>query len=172
MMRVIFIVVGALVALVAAIYGLGMSTPRTHVAEVEGIVSRPPAEVAAAIRAVETYSTWRSGVVVEKIARTQGAVTYIEVADGDRIAYRLSEPERDARFVTMITDESLPFGGAWTISLAPEGAFTRVRIREVGEVRDPLYRFFARYVFGHASSMKTYLKHLGATPSEVAPAPR
>ena len=171
MMRVILIVVGVLVALGAVIYGLGMSAPRAHAAEVEGVVSRPATEIAATIRDVENYSTWREGVVVERIARTDGAVTYVEVADGDRIAYRLTEPEHGARFVTTITDETLPFGGAWTISLAPEGAATRVRIREEGEVRDPLYRFFARYVFGHTASMKAYLKNLGATPTEVAPAP-
>ncbi|KAF0179890.1 MAG: SRPBCC family protein [Hyphomonadaceae bacterium] len=171
MMRWVLIVVGVLVALAASIYGLGMSTPRHHLAEVEGVVSRPVADVAATIRAVENYSAWRSGVVVEKIARTEGAVTYVEVADGDRIAYRLTEPERDARFVSTITDETLPFGGAWTVSLTSEGASTRVRIREEGDVRDPLYRFFARYVFGHTSTMKTYLKNLGAAPAEVASPP-
>jgi hypothetical protein len=172
MMRVVLIVVGVLVAMGAIIYGLGMSAPRAHVAEVEGVVARPASEIAATIRAVENYGAWRKGVVVERIARTDDAVTYVEVADGDRIAYRLTEPDHDARFITTITDETLPFGGAWTISLTPEGAATRIRIREEGEVRDPLYRFFSRYVFGHTSSMKAYLTSLGATPKEVAPASR
>jgi hypothetical protein len=118
---------------------------------------------------VEVYGAWRSGVVVEDIARSEGATTYVEIADGDRIAYRLTEPERDTRFVATIIDDTLPFGGAWTITLAPEGAATRVRIREDGDVRDPLYRFFARYVFGHTSSMEAYLDSLAATSGKVAP---
>jgi hypothetical protein len=37
-----------------------------------------------------------------------------------------------------------------------------VHIREDGVVRDVLYRFFARYVFGYTSTMEAYLNNLAA----------
>jgi len=54
----------------------------------------------------------------------------------------------------------LPFGGSWTIALAPEGEGTRVSIEERGEVRDPLYRFFSHFIVGHEGTMRTYLADL------------
>lgn len=157
------IVVGVLVALGVCIYGIGMSLPRTHVARMEGVVAKAPEEMAAVIRDVRSYPTWRRGVVVEDVAQEADAITYVELAEGDRIAYRLTEPVRDGQFVATMTDESLPFGGSWTITLTPEGDGARVRIQEDGDVRDPIYRFFAHFVFGYTSSMRNYLENLGAT---------
>jgi hypothetical protein len=87
----------------------------------------------------------------------------VEIADGDRIAYRRTEPEADRLFVSEIADETLPFGGQWSITLTPDGAGTRVSIEENGHVRDPLYRFFSALVFGHTSSMELYLDKLAAS---------
>lgn len=163
MIKWALIVVGVLVAIGVAGYVTGLLLPRTHVARMEGVVARPPAEIAATIRDVRAYPSWRRGVVVQDIAEEADAITYVEVADEDRIAYRLTEPVRDGQFVATMTDPSLPFGGRWTITLTPEGSGTRVRIQEDGEVRDPVYRFFAHFVFGYTSSMKTYLANLGAS---------
>ncbi len=162
-MKWVLIVFGGIVTLGAAIYGTGAMLPRTHMARIEGVVMKSPVEVAAIIRDVRAYSAWRRGVVVQGVAEDADAITYVEVAGEDRIAYRLTEPVRDGQFVTTMTDPSLPFGGRWTITLAPEGAGTRVRIQEDGEVRDPIYRFFAHFVFGYTSSMKSYVENLGAT---------
>lgn len=163
MIKWALIVIGVLVALGVCIYGIGISLPRTHVARMEGVVAKTPAEIAAVIRDVRSYPNWRHGVVVQDVTEGADAITYVELAEEDRIAYRLTEPVRDGQFVTTMTDESLPFGGSWTITLSPEDNGTRVRIQEDGDVRDPIYRFFAHFVFGYTSSMKNYLENLGAT---------
>ena len=154
--------VGLAAALGAAVYGIGLLLPATHVARLEGLVARPPDQVAAAIRDVRAYPQWRSGVAVEGVVEGVDAIAYVEATD-DRIAYRLTEPVRGREFQTTITEPSLPFGGHWTIALTPEGPGTRVRIQEDGVVRDPVYRFFARFVFGYTSSMARYLRDLGAS---------
>lgn len=165
------IALGLMMALVAMSYGIGLLLPRRHVAAVEGDVGRPPAEIAIRLRGVRDYPSWRSGVAVEQVADTAEATTYVEVADGDRISYRLTEPVRDRQFVATITDPQLPFGGTWTFTLTPHAAGTRIRIQEDGEIRDPVYRVFARFVFGYTSNMETYLRDLGATHLAPAPAP-
>ena len=169
MMRWILIVIATLAARVAAVYGIGAMLPRTHSASLEGIVARSPAEIAATIRDVSDYPSWRPGVVISDIAQSEGATTYVEQNGEDRISYRLTEPRQGEQFVATITDSALPFGGAWTIDLVPEGVATRVRIREDGEIRDPLYRFFAHFVFDYTSSMESYLTGLGATDVSTAP---
>lgn len=149
-------------AAASAVYGTGLLLPRTHVARLEGVVPRRPDEVAATIRDVRAYPRWRHGVRVEDVVQGPGGTTYVEATD-ERIAYRLTEPVPGREFVATITDLTLPFGGRWTITLTPDGAGTLVRIREDGTVGDPIYRFVARFVFGHTSSLDRYLRDLGAS---------
>ena len=94
---------------------------------------------------------------IEIVGRSERALRYVERQGGDSILFELVEEAPGARFRSTIADPDLPFGGAWTIALAPEGAGTRVRIEENGEVRDPAYRFFSALVFGHDGTMKAYL---------------
>ncbi|HSR42141.1 MAG TPA: SRPBCC family protein, partial [Longimicrobiales bacterium] len=73
------------------------------------------------------------------------------------------EAEVPTRLVTRIADEDLPFGGTWTYELEPTGdGRTRVTITEDGEVYNPVFRFMARFVFGHTATMDTYLDGLEA----------
>lgn len=151
--------VSAIALIGVAIYAIGAAQPVRHTAEAARLISMPEDAVAARLRAVRAYADWREGVAVEIIAETPDALTYAETADGETITYRRTEP-RPGIFVSTIIDETLPFGGAWTITLEPQGAQTLVRIREDGEVRDPIYRFFARFVFGHTATMEAFLAAL------------
>ena len=163
MLRWVFIAVGILVVVVIVTYVGGMLLPRTHTASVEGVVGKSPIEVAAILRNVRNYPDWRD-VVVTDVAQSGAAVDYVEIVNKDRIAFRLTEPILDQEFLVTMTDPSLPFGGTWTIKLTPQGSgSTRVDIREDGEVRSPIFRVFAHFVFGYTASMKTYLEKLGAT---------
>ncbi len=74
----------------------------------------------------------------------------------------LPETTRPHKRVTKISDASLPFGGIWTVTLTPEGGQTKVGIVEDGEVYNPLFRFLARFVFGHDMTAKNYLKALAS----------
>lgn len=162
-LRKIFVgAVLVIVLLAGGVFTLGAMTPANHSVEASRKIAAPPERVAARIRDVAAYPDWRPGVGVEDLTAGADAISYVETAEGDRIAYRLTEPEPGARFVATITDETLPFGGAWTISIEPAGAGARVHIREDGVVRDVLYRFFARYVFGYTSTMEQYLDSLAA----------
>ena len=166
LLRWLGVIVAVVMAVGAVVYGVGALLPRHHVARADRVVEAPIEEVAARIRGVRDYPRWRPGVAVEVRGEVDGAIVYVETAGDDRIAYRLSEPTPGRRFVTVMTDETLPFGGRWTFDLEPRGRSTLVRIREDGEIRDPLYRFFARFVFGYTSSMTGYLRALGAPPGQ------
>lgn len=72
----------------------------------------------------------------------------------------LPETTRPFKRVTKISDTSLPFGGVWTVTLVPEAHQTKVTVLEEGEVYNPLFRFLARFVFGHDTTAKNYLNAL------------
>ena len=60
-----------------------------------------------------------------------------------------------------IADKKLPFGGTWTYEVSPEAGGARLRITEDGEIRNALFRFLSRFVFGYNATMDTYLRDLG-----------
>ena len=154
-------IVAVPVGLGILVYGIGALLPRDHVARADKVVSAPPAAVAALVRDVEAQPRWRSGVAsIEVLQRRENSLRYVERSGSDAITFDFAEEERDARFRSVIADPALPFGGAWTITLAPAPGGTRVSIEERGEVRDPLYRFFSRFVFGHEATMRTWLADL------------
>ena len=160
MLKLLLIVVGVVVALGLGVFLAGLALPRTHVATAEAEVAAPPQRVAALVRELEDQPRWRSGVkAVEIVSRGSEGVRYRERSD-EVIAYLFREETPGRVFRSTITDETLPFGGAWTITLEPRGAGTRVAIREDGEVRNPVFRFMAKFVFGHERTMRTYLADL------------
>jgi hypothetical protein len=75
--------------------------------------------------------------------------------------------------VTRIADPDLPFGGSWTYEIrAAEDGGSVVVITEDGEVRNPIFRFVSRFLFGHTATLDGYLRALGRKFSEdVTPGP-
>lgn len=157
------VTVGILVAVAAIIYIIGVVLPPGHVARAERLIPLNVEATAARLRDVRAYPSWRGEIDLEILSEDPEGVSYVETQDGERITYRLTEPEPGRRFVATLIDPSLPFGGHWTITLTPQGEATMVQIEEAGEIRDPLYRFFARFVFGYTSTMEGYLNKLEAS---------
>ncbi|HEX8527779.1 SRPBCC family protein [Allosphingosinicella sp.] len=155
-------IVAVPIGLGGIVYAIGLTLPRDHVARAELAVGAPPGDVARIVRDVEAQPSWRSGVRgIEVVRRTGGVLSYVEHSGDGDIAFDFVEETPGAVFRSTITDPNLPFGGSWTIALAPEGEGTRISIEERGEVRNPVFRFFARFVFGHERTMRTYLADLG-----------
>lgn len=155
------IVIGALFSFVLLISAIGAMLPRAHAARVEALLPAPPARVAAMVRDVEAQPQWRRGVsAIEVIERRADGLRYIERQGRRPILFDFAETVPAARFVGTIADPKLPFGGTWTFELVPEGEGTRLRIEEDGEVRNPAFRFLAKFVFGHEATMRRYLADL------------
>jgi len=149
------------IAAAGVVTAVGLMLPREHSASAEALVTAPPARVAALVRQVEAQPRWRSGVTAIEIVERRGAsLRYVERSGGETITFDFAEERPGERFRNTIADPDLPFGGFWTVTLAPQGNGTRVRIEERGHVGNPIYRFFAAIVFGHDRTMKTYLADL------------
>lgn len=169
---VIVLVVGLIVAglLVAAI---GAMLPRTHVASRRASIAASPDAVFAVLRDFSAAPSWRTGIKgVELLPSRDGKVSFRETSRHGAIAYVVDELTPNSRLVTRIADDSLPFGGTWTFELQPAGSGTELRITERGEVKNVIFRFMARFIFGYTTTLETYLKDLGrkfGKPVEVKP---
>jgi hypothetical protein len=158
-MKWVMVVVGLLVAIVGAVALIGAMLPREHRATRRARFRQKPEAIYAAVAGPPD---WRSdlkgsGPLPDKNGRKQ----WWEVSGGQRITYELVEDAAPARRVTRIADAGLPFGGTWTLEIAPEGSGSTLRITEDGQVYNVIFRFMSRYVFGHTRTIETYLKDLG-----------
>ena len=160
------VVFGLLLGIVALI---GSRLPVSHVATRSIWLRQPNEKVYGLIRDLNNASRWRSDVSsVEMLGETGGKVRYREHGKQGDVTYELTEDLNGKRIVTRIVDEDLGYTGSWTIDFAVENSGTRVRITENGAVSNVVFRFLSRYVFGHTSTIDTYLTSLANNFNETA----
>ncbi len=141
---------------------LGLALPRDHVAASEGVVHAARGEVWRAISDLAEGASWRTGISrVERGEDIDGMEVWIEHSRFGPMAMGVRERVEDKRLVVEIVDQRLAFGGAWTYEIEDAGEGTRVRITERGFIRNPIFRFLARFVFGYRSAQRQYLEDLG-----------
>jgi uncharacterized protein YndB with AHSA1/START domain len=161
LIRMVVVLVLAVAAACIGLYMLGSSLPQSHVTTLSAAFPVAPDVVWKTITDVSAFPTWRVDVkAVEKVSAGPTGVSWVEVAaNGDRIPLETVEAAPPKRLVARI-GEGLPFGGTWTYELTPEGSGTRLTITERGEIYNPFYRFFARYVSGYTATMEGYFRAL------------
>jgi hypothetical protein len=158
-MKWILVPLVAIAALVLLIAIIGMTLPTGHVASRRARFRQSPQ---ALFDAIAGPGEWRSNLKrIEQLPSVDGKQRWKEIDKrGDGITFELVESTPPLRRVTRIADETLPFGGTWTIEIAPAAGGSTVAITERGEVRNPIFRFVSRFVMGHYASIDTYLGDL------------
>jgi uncharacterized protein YndB with AHSA1/START domain len=151
---------------VAAVWGLGALLPAAHVASGARTFDRPAQDVYLLVSSIEEYPRWWKDVTrVEVIERgSDGRLTFRQYTADGPITMQVVEQQPLTRFVTRIADPDQPFGGSWTFDVSSEGGRTRLTITERGEVYNPVFRFLSRFVFGHTSTLESFL-----TAATIAP---
>ena len=158
-MRIALYVFAGLVALVLVIVVIGYSLPQSHTASRDVTVPASLEKVFALISTPRDYPKWRSDVdSVEVLPPEGGKERFRELGSNGPLLMRIEESQPYSRFVTVIADSTLPFGGKWTYELTPAGTGTTLRITEDGEVYNPIFRFVSRFVLGHTATMDKYLQ--------------
>ena len=155
---VAFLVVAGVVLTVTAI---GVLLPKGHVASRRVRLSASPETIWKLITDVEAFPTWRTDVEhVERLPDRAGRQVWVEEGSSGRITLAVDRMEPPRLVVVRIADPDLPFGGTWTYEIAGAGAATTLSITEHGEVYNPIFRFAARFVFGHDATIARYLDAL------------
>jgi hypothetical protein len=158
-MKWALIAICVLAALIAAMAAIGAMLPKGHRATRKARFKQKPETI---YTAISGRPDWRSdlkgfGNLPDKDGRKQ----WWEESQGHRITYELVEDLPPTRRVTRIADKSLPFGGTWTLEIAPEAGGVALRVTEDGEVYNVIFRFMSRFVFGQTGSIERFLKDLG-----------
>ena len=162
-MRIVLLLLAVVVGLGLVIVVVGYLLPVKHEATVSAVIPAAPEQVWEALTDVAAYPKWRGDVTsVEMLPTDSGHVAWREQGKNGAISYATELADAPRRLVTRITDKSLPFGGSWEYVITGDGAGSRVRITEHGEVYNPVFRFVSRFIMGHTSTANAYLKALGA----------
>ena len=152
---------GGLVGLVALVAVAGALLPKGHSATRRATFKRPADEIWAAITDIEKFPSWRSGLKsVERLPDRDDRPVWRETGSMGAMTLEQVESRKPVKFVGRIVGESA-FGGTWTYVLESSGATTTLAITEDGEIYNPIFRFLARFVFGHTSTTESYLRDLG-----------
>lgn len=130
---VITIVVGLIGALLA-MTAVGLFLPRDHSASGSAEFAATPESLFAAAVGLQNESEVKTRVVDEM--------------NGVR------------RVTEVIEEPGAAFGGRWTLVFEPCESGTRLTITENGHVYNPLFRFLARFTFGHKATLNQFLKSL------------
>lgn len=164
----IFIVLAGILILIALI---GWLLPKAHTATREARFHQPPDAVWKAITDIDAMHSWRQGLKsIKHLPDQNGMPAWVETSDSGTIPFETVASQPPSKLVIRIADPKLPFGGTWTYDITPVAGGSSLRIREDGEVYNPVFRFLTRFVFGYYGTMDTYLKSLakkfGEPPAE------
>lgn len=170
-MKWVWIVLGALAALVLLAAGIGALLDPDHVAARRAVFARAPAQVWATIVDFEHAASWRRDV--SKVEVTRGdTVRFVEHTRHGATPMAVDELEPERRMVVRIDDPALPFSGSWTFELQPTDGGTALTITERGSVKNPIIRLLGKLFFDPSATATRYLEDLGTSFGEtVVPAP-
>ena len=160
MIRAVVGSVGLLVAIVGVVIAIGYALPRDHTASRHATFPAPADRVFAVLQDVDRYPEWRSDIAAVEVLSRTPAITWRERGSNGTITFEMREQLAPSRIVTRIADASLAFGGSWTYVLTPTKTGTSLTITENGEVYNPIFRFMARFVFGHTATLDRFLSDL------------
>jgi hypothetical protein len=155
----IFTVLAGILILITAI---GYLLPKGHTVAREARFHQSPEVVWKAVTDIDAMPAWRQGLKsVEHLPAKNGLPAWVETLDSGAIPLETLTALPPLKLVVRIADPKLPFGGTWTYEITPTPEGSSLRIREDGEVYNPIFRFLSRFVFGYSGTIDTYLKSLG-----------
>jgi uncharacterized protein YndB with AHSA1/START domain len=160
-MRVIVITLAVVIVAVALMTLVGVWLPKGHVASLERHLPIDPQGLWAILTDVEAFPLWRQDVTqVDTRLDNSGLSGWTEHSSNGTIRFAVDRMEPPRVLVVRIADRDLPFGGTWAYEISPDGPASSLRITERGEVYNPLFRFVARFGYGHDRTIRTFLDAL------------
>ena len=171
-MKWVFIVLGAVLGLVALMALIGAVVPREHRATSTITLRQPADSVWKVVRDLGEVPSWWPAVT-ESVRQpdTQGREVWRQKTSGWEMPLIVIESVPPRRLVTQIdTSAGGAFGGTWTYELVAASGGTNVSVTEAGWIGNPIFRFLSRFVFGYYGTLDGYLKALGKKfGEEVSP---
>jgi hypothetical protein len=161
-------IVGGLAALVAIVWIVGMMLPQNHTASRTMRLKQSPEAVWKVLTDHAAMPRWRSELKkVERLPDVNGHQVWKEYNSMGEMVLEMVESAQPHRLVGKL-GPGMAFGGSWTYELFPDGAGTRLKITEDGEVYNPIFRVVGKFMDPTASMtafMTGLAKKFGEEPS-------
>jgi hypothetical protein len=153
------------IGLIAVVVIVGFALPKEHVASRTLKISQTPDTIWNVICDFQNQPSWLPLVTsVEKAQDHNGKPVWLEIYkdSGDKVTLETTESIAPQKLVRTIPDTGGPFFGRWEYEITPTQGGCTVKITEYGVVTNPVFRFMSRFVFGHYTTVESYLKALAA----------
>ena len=167
-MKWVLIALGVIVGLILLIGLVGMLIPKSHIASRKARFNQTPETVWDTITDFQGQTSWRTSLTrVEHLPDRDGNAVWREMSKRTGpLTMMITTSDPPHRMVGQIVDNK-SFGGTWTYEIVPTDRGCELTITENGEIYNPIFRVFARFVFGYTTTMETYMKQLGTKFGEV-----
>lgn len=167
-MRWIFWILGALTGILILVTLIGYLLPKEHTVTREARFHQPQEVVWKTITDIDAMPSWRQGLrSVTRLHDKSGLPAWVEMLDSGIIPLETVASLPPRKLIVRIADPKLPFGGTWTYEIMPLSSGSSLRIREDGEIYNPVFRVLARFVFGYNATIDAYLKSLAKKFGEL-----
>lgn len=168
-MKWVFIVLGALAALVALAAAIGgFLLPREHRAASRITLRQPAEAVWGVIRnPAALQGVWKDLKSARRVDDPAGREVWEEDVSGFLMRLIVAEETRPVRLVMQVdAPPDASFGGRWVYQIEPTEGGTRVTIAEEGWIGNPIFRVMGS-LGGLHRSVDGYLRALGARLGET-----
>ena len=161
-MKILMIVLGAVLGLVALVALVGLFLPREHRVLRSIVLHQPPESVWVVVRDFGALPGWWSEVKsVERLPDEGGKERWRQNVGGFDMPLEIAEEQAPRRLVTRIlAAEDAAFGGRWIYEIEPMAEGSRLTVTEDGWIGNVLFRTMAQ-VTGLDTTIKQYLTALG-----------
>jgi len=167
-MRWIFWILGVLAGILILVTLIGYLLPKEHTVTREARFHQPQEVVWKTIADIDAMPSWRQELrSVTRLHDKSGLPAWVETLDSGIIPLETVASLPPATLIVRIADPKLPFGGTWSYEIMPLSSGSSLRIREDGEIYNPVFRVLARLVFGYNATIDAYLKSLAKKFGEL-----
>lgn len=152
----------SIVGLGGIIVGVGSVLPVEHSTSVVKTFQASRKQLWEKMTKLEQFPEWRSEVTsIEYVIGPDQQLTWRETYDnGESMVFTAKDMSYLGTMTVEIVEPIEDFSGTWKYELFPVRGGTRLTITEAGEVYSPVFRFFAKFVFGYDSTIEQYFSDL------------
>lgn len=157
-MKITFIIIGIVAAVIALVVVIGAMLPKHHIVTRSAFIKASPEQV---FQLISGPPDWRTDLKTYSVIE-EGGKHIVRETDkhGQTVTYERIEYRQPTLLKTVIADQNLPFGGGWTWNVQPQNDGCLVTIIEDGEIYNPVFRFVSRFLIGYTRTIDDYLTRL------------
>ena len=161
-MKWVFIAIGVIAGIIVLIASIGALLPAEHTAVQSAKFKQTRQDLWAVLTDFAAMASWNTAYTeVKRLPDRNGNAAWSLIGNQGPMPLEVTEMDTARKLVTRVIDEGMPFGGTWTYELTDTNDGTVLKITENGFIRNVIFRFMARFIFGYHATMANFLTDLG-----------